>query len=216
MAKGITFFSKLSSLIANSTFFIKNADFDEIESRVVLKNTAEPVSGAQIDNVQRYINEAGDTLGITEGDANRKVYATNNIITDGENRKECVEAFDIAVQANIDAISVNTKQINNAAVIANGGQITLDPIAMHQIFRLSGDGGPVTLNALVFSNQPADGARIEIIGQHDVNLITINGNDTQYGQKQNGKMVLGVSARLVYEYDSGLERFQEVSRVRYL
>ena len=39
MAKGITFFSKLSSLVANATFFIKNADFDEITSRVVLKNT---------------------------------------------------------------------------------------------------------------------------------------------------------------------------------
>lgn len=56
MAKGIVFFSKLSSLIANATFFIKNADFDEIISRVVLKNVAEVDSGPQIDNLQKEVN----------------------------------------------------------------------------------------------------------------------------------------------------------------
>ena len=101
MAKGITFFSKLSSVIANATFFIKNADFDEIESRMVLKNIAEPISGLQINNVHRYLNELGDTTGYTEGDLNRKIYATNNIITDGQTRKQCIESFDVQVQANI-------------------------------------------------------------------------------------------------------------------
>lgn len=57
MAKGIKFFSKLSSLVANATFFIKNADFDEIISRMILNN-AEPESGPQIDNAQKEINQS--------------------------------------------------------------------------------------------------------------------------------------------------------------
>lgn len=104
MAKGITFFSKLSSAIANATFFIKNADFDEISSRVILKNTAEPESGVQINNLQRYVNEIAETSGITEADPDRLNYISNNFITDGNTQKECIEDLDEQVGLNADDI----------------------------------------------------------------------------------------------------------------
>lgn len=113
MAKGIKFFSKLSSAVANATFFIKNADFDEIISRVVLKNTDDPNSGPQIDNLQRYVNELGDTTGTFEADPNAKDYATNNFIADDDNQKECIEKFDVQMKTNADNIQINRDDIDS-------------------------------------------------------------------------------------------------------
>lgn len=112
MAKGITFFSKLSSVVANSTFFIKNADFDEISSRVVLKNTDEPVSGVQINNVQRYINELGEVSGITEADASRLDYSSENYIADNDSQKTCIEKLD--AQALVNQNNANSRLYRTA------------------------------------------------------------------------------------------------------
>ena len=104
MAKGITFFSKLSSLVANATFFIKNADFDEITSRVVLKNTEDANSGVQIDNLQGYVNQLAEVSGIIENDPDRLNYISENYITDGDTQKECIENLDEQVGFNADDI----------------------------------------------------------------------------------------------------------------
>ena len=220
MAKGITFFSKLSSLIANSTFFIKNADFDEIISRVVLKNTAEPVSGVQIDNVQRYLNELGDTTGYTEGDANRKVYATTNLLTDGDTRKQGLEVFDLAVQANIDQIalnlaqiSINTKIVHAEAAFLDLAQLAFAISSMDQEFRVVGDGGPIVLNALPFLNQPSDGTLVTIVGHSDINTVRINDNEaTQFGCWLKGDVILKKYYTITLIYNAELERFIEQGR----
>lgn len=104
------------------------------------------------------------------------------------------------------------KLVNTSSPYLDGSQITLDTISTMQIFRLIGNGAPVTLNALVFSNQPLDGAEILLIGQDDINTVKISVNDTQYGQFLNGDAVLfkGASLRLIY--DEGLERFVEIGR----
>lgn len=220
MAKGITFFSKLSSIIANSTFFIKNADFDEIISRVVLKNTEEVDSGVQINNVQRYLNELGDTTGYTEGDANRKVYATENIVTNGQTRKECIEVFDLAVQANIDQIALNLAQIIKNTKLVHPEQALLDTAQLlfaanskNQEFRVVGDGGAVTLNAIPFATQPLDGTIVVIVGHDDINTVRINDNNlNQYGCWLNGDAILKKYFTLTLIYNAELERFIEQGR----
>lgn len=219
MAKGITFFSKLSSAVANATFFIKNADFDEIISRVVLKNTAEAESGTQINNVQRYLNELGDTTGYTEGDANRKVYATNNLITNGETRKECIEIFDIAVQANIDQIALNlaqilknTKVVHLHQVIINNAQLTFAVDSKDQEFRISG-AAPIVLNAIPFTNQPADGTITTITCHSDIGTVRINDNEaTPFGFYLKGDMILRKNDTARFTYNAELQTHIEIGR----
>lgn len=220
MAKGITFFSKLSSVIANSTFFIKNADFDEIISRVVLKNISEPESGVQIDNLQRYTNELGDTTGYTEGDANRKVYGTNYIITDGQNRKEALEAFDISVQTNIDDIAsnlvlidINTKLVVAEQIVTDGQKLALSIVKSSQELRLVGDSAPVVLDSVPFTVQPLDGAIVVLVGHDDTNTVRINDNNaTQFGCWLNGDAILKKYSTLTLIYNAELERFVEQGR----
>jgi hypothetical protein len=54
-----------------------------------------PVSGAPIVNVQRAINETFDTVGMTgEGDVTANDYSSNNVIVDGDNRKEAIGKLD--------------------------------------------------------------------------------------------------------------------------
>lgn len=109
-------------------------------------------------------------------------------------------------------INKSTKIVNAAEIVDAAGQLTLDELSMNQVFRVTGNGAPITLNALLFSNQPIDGCEIIIIGQDDTNTVTISFNDSQYGQYINGSATLkrGYLLRLIY--DAGLERFIEVGR----
>lgn len=99
----IIFKSKLSSSVANQTFVDKTIDDDKKARLGLFKvSTAEP---DYIEDVQVFINNLADTTGqVSQDDPNRKVYATNNILTNGQDRKQALEAFDIAVQLNSDEI----------------------------------------------------------------------------------------------------------------
>ena len=97
MSKGIKFFSKLSSAIANATFLIKNADDDHL-FKLGLKDSLSE-SGADIQNAQLYINDLADTTGITEGqdESTRKTYSSQEIIGEDKDQKEALGAIDAQV-----------------------------------------------------------------------------------------------------------------------
>lgn len=110
-------------------------------------------------------------------------------------------------------LNANKRIVNAQAAKASTSQFTLNTISLDQLFRPIGDGGAVTLNSLLFSNQPVDGTLITIIGQDDTNTVTITSNDVQYGQILNGSSVtLAKGYSLQFFYDAGLERFIEISR----
>lgn len=78
------FLSKLDTSAANTTVGI-----------IGLNNTSDVNSGNQIFNTQRLINEIRDTVGIaSEGDVNRKVYTSNNVVTDGDDLNVAVGKID--------------------------------------------------------------------------------------------------------------------------
>ena len=80
---------------------------------------------------------------------------------------------------------------------------------MNQVFRVSGDGVAVTLNALLFTNHPKDGMMITIEGHDDVFSVRVNLNDSQFGQAQFGDVILKKYFSITYEYNGELERFIE-------
>lgn len=109
-------------------------------------------------------------------------------------------------------INKNAKAVNSQASLLDADQITLDDLSMSQVFPVIGNGAPVTLNGLLFSNQPLNGSEITIIGQSDTDTVTINFNDVQFGQFINGNATLKRGYCIRFIYDSGSERFYELSR----
>lgn len=96
--------SPLSSAVANATFLDKTVD-DETLGVLGLQNTTNVDSGDVIDNAQRYINEIADAAGVAgEGDATRKVYSSNNYISDGDDHKTAIGTLDTGLQAVLDQI----------------------------------------------------------------------------------------------------------------
>lgn len=81
--------------------FIGKSDDDTKSGKLKMDKVSE---GSTIESVQKSINENFDVAGTSEGDVNAKVYPTNNKISDGDNQKECIENFDVAIQTNEDSI----------------------------------------------------------------------------------------------------------------
>lgn len=77
--------------IVNNAFMSRKADTDTI-GKVGLKHIG---SGPIIDDVQKFINDIAGILGTFENDTNSLIYATNNIISNGDSLKTCIEKFDV-------------------------------------------------------------------------------------------------------------------------
>jgi hypothetical protein len=62
---------------------------------VGLLNTATPASGSVVSNAQQAINETFDAVGMTGiNDSGRNNYSSNEVVVDGDNRKEAIEKLD--------------------------------------------------------------------------------------------------------------------------
>lgn len=102
----------VNAAVTNAAFLSRKVDSDTI-GKVGLKNT-DTESGNPIDNIQQYTNEIADADGTNgEGDASRKIYATNNIIADGDSRKQALEKFDVAVQDDITNLAAHIPSTND-------------------------------------------------------------------------------------------------------
>lgn len=101
--------------LVNETFVFKEGD-DTKTGKLTLQKFAGDTEA--VDDPQNFLNEIADTQGTSEGDVNRKVYATNNFIADADSQKECIEKFDVQMQTNRDDIDSNDIDIaTNAAGI---------------------------------------------------------------------------------------------------
>lgn len=77
-------------------------------------------SSTNIGDTQQFQNDIADTVGLVENDPTRKVYATNNYLTDGTSHKTGLESFDVVLDG-------HETRISN--VEANNSQdITLAPV----------------------------------------------------------------------------------------
>ena len=113
----VNFKSNVTSNNVNTAFVSKTAD-DEKTGKLSLNDTSGD-SNPPINNTQKYINQIADTSGETEEDANRKNYATNNKIANGDSRKAAIEKLDVAVQINEDALTGINDSIGQPLGIAS-------------------------------------------------------------------------------------------------
>jgi len=111
-------------------------------------------------------------------------------------------------------INQNTKIVFAEQVKAAASTITLDPISHWQEVRVSGSGGPVTLNTFPFTNAKVvdDGTEITIVGHSDANPVTIEDNTNPFGILSNGFATLQRGYTITYIYNDELELYIEKSR----
>jgi len=106
----LNFKAPASSALVNATFVYKDAD-DDKKGRLGLFKINLADTDAVL-NVQDFLNEIAANIGQNgESDGTANDYATNHIITNGENRKEAIEALDIGIKDNIDSIAIIENEI---------------------------------------------------------------------------------------------------------
>lgn len=112
------FQQELSSSSANAVYLLKTED-DIITGILSLEQGIDV--NKHITNLQEYIYTVSDIVGIVgEFDPNAKIYSNTNFITNGDNRKVCVEKLDAQAQVNANNIAANLVLIlQNASDIAD-------------------------------------------------------------------------------------------------
>lgn len=79
-----------------------------MEGELTLSNDA---TGTEISNVQDVLLDTLDTLGFVEGATDQKTYSSTNYISNGDDRKVCVETLDAQAKTNADNIATNVSDI---------------------------------------------------------------------------------------------------------
>lgn len=105
------------------------------------------------------------------------------------------------------------KLLPNQALTASGEMLT-DSISKTQIVRVSGDSAAITTALLPFGASPdiQDGTILYVIGQDDINTVTISHNDNQDGTLLNGNATLLKGYCLQLFWDATQERFIDIGR----
>ena len=84
----------VNAAVSNAAWMSRTVDTSTI-GVVTLNNTATAESGALITNAQRAINETFDAVGMTgEGDATRKNYSSQKVVTNGDSHKVAIGKID--------------------------------------------------------------------------------------------------------------------------
>ena len=142
--------------VTNAAFMSRLQNTSTI-GEVELDNTANPDSGDKITNAQRLINELKDVQGnVGEGDTTAKNYATNNVVTNGKDRKQAIEA--------IDATYNGTTGHNHDGTDGNGAKVSASSLDdFNNLFAEFGEytfdaasGTSIDVSAL-FASQSAGG-----------------------------------------------------------
>lgn len=143
-------------------------------AKVGLKNTSDVDSGAIINNTQRAINKALDTVGATsESDATAKDYSSNNYITDGDNRKVAIEKLDTQ-------LFTTQTDLDTAEAEIAGHEARLDTIETSA--STFGGDKEFSNNVIIQGNLTVNGTQTVLntatIDSEDPNItINKNGND---------------------------------------
>ena len=103
---------------------------------------------------------------------------------------------------------------NASAAIAGGGTITASTTQQVQYFRVSGDGGAISLSTTPFGSGGGwiDGTTVRICGTDDTNSVSLDFNDSANGAIINGDCTLKKYNMITLQWDSELSRWIEISR----
>jgi hypothetical protein len=118
----VSFKAPLKSAVVNAAFMSRTSD-TSTTGKVALSNS---LSGTNIINLQQYINEIKEALGLTgEGDATANDYTEQNYITNGDSYKVAIDKLDQALKDISDIIEdgeIFLKSYSNDSLyeIANG------------------------------------------------------------------------------------------------
>jgi hypothetical protein len=78
----------------NNAFLSRTTNSSTVAKVSLLNPTTDPIT-----SIQDVANELMEVAGITEGDANRLIYGSNNVLVDGQNHKQNLENIDAAFDA---------------------------------------------------------------------------------------------------------------------
>lgn len=104
--------------------------------------------------------------------------------------------------------------LGTTQIVSNGNQIVYDTETTMQYQDVISDGGNVIVSAAPFgtSNLWPANVVVRIKGNSDVDTVTIQHSDIQYGVILNGDITLTHDAIIELQYDPSEERFIEISR----
>lgn len=105
--------------------------------------------------------------------------------------------------------------VQDLQVVDDGDTISVEDAAFKPFIPLAGDGAPVTLNVLPFTNDPGfqNGKEIILFGNDDVNTVKLVSNDAAKGLILNGKSAtLRKYCKITLMYYETLDRFIELER----
>lgn len=132
-----------------------------------------------------------------------------------------VGVLDLNEASSGDRITNAQQEINNlkvttnaSATVAGSGTITVSTTQRVQYFRISGDGGAVSLSTTPFGTGGGwiDGTIIRLVGTSDTNTVSLDHNDSSNGAILNGDCTLAKYNMLTLIWDSELSRFIEAGR----
>jgi len=132
-----------------------------------------------------------------------------------------VGVLDLNEASSGDRITNAQQEINNlkvttnaSATVTGGGTITVSTTQRVQYFRISGDGGAVSLSTTPFGTGGGwiDGTIVRLVGTSDTNTVSLDHNDSDNGAILNGDCTLAKYNMLTLIWDSELSRFIEAGR----
>lgn len=120
----------------NNAFMSRTAPTTSTTAQVQLQNAG----STQVDDVQQFLEDISDSLGMTENDSNRDNYSSNNYVADGDDRKTAIGKLDTqlaSTQSDLDDLeALNTQDIslagfgstpNAQGASLSGQQLNLQP-----------------------------------------------------------------------------------------
>jgi len=169
----------VNSAVVHAEFMSRTEDTSTV-AKISLNNTSDVNSGATIANVQRAINKAFESVGINnEADTGVNTYNTNNFITDGESKKEAIEALDAQLgltQTQLNNLEAgNTQDVTLASIgstpNANGASLAGQVLNLEPAN--ASFGGVVTTGSQTFAGNKTFQNDVVITGD-----LTVNGTTT--------------------------------------
>lgn len=182
---------------------------------IALNNTTDPNSGNPIVNTQRLQNELADADGVVgEGDATSKMYSSNNVVTDGDNRKVAI--------GKLDATFDSTTGHNHDGSAGNGGPVSASDLADLNYFRAAWQTFTVTgavginddVSTQLSGKTPGGNATTEgVITTAPYNKVELRDSSTETfledagGQRIYGRITesVGVWTLTYYTNEAGVE-----------
>jgi len=140
----IVFGSKLSSSTANSVWLDKT--IDQVKKGKLGLYKVAPMEAGALTDVQADIGEIFETVGMVgENDPNRLIYASTEIIQDGQSHKTNLELLDVQVKANLDAVL-------NLETIQEAGEYILKAYADDAAYITDNGAPPYTDKTAIYYN----------------------------------------------------------------